>query len=276
MLTILFIILALYAIYRQNPLLLFIGNACALLSRQYALFFTVAAGVYLLLILLIQKDKKNAIVLGITLAASCLPLAGCFILWKGFAPDSPIRDIYLTYALAYHVPTLFMYISLLFVYTIPFIFIAARYFFGRQALSTYIIMFVISGVYWLAPVIPSQIGIDAKIFTVGFFHRALAAVSQNVLFHQGIFFFCFVFAMPFIYLIAANLLNSIRTSKIRYKVFLDLCIVAFLSIMPFSYLWWEKYFMLLMPVLILRIILERVGMQEDNMDPAIPSTHTRL
>jgi hypothetical protein len=264
MLTILFLILAIYAIYTHNPLLLFIGNACALLSRQYAVFFTVAAGVYFLLILLTQKNKKDAFVPGIALVLSCLPLIGCIFLWKGLSPDSPIKTIYLKYAITYHVPALFMYIALLFLYMIPFIFIAVRHVFGRRALWTYIIMLVISGVYWLAPVIPSPSAIDGKIYTVGFFHKAIDAFSQNVLFHQSIFFICFALAMPFMHLIVTSLLNSIQTARITFTVFLDLCIVAFLLIMPFSYLWWEKYFMLLVPVLILRIILERTGMREDH------------
>jgi len=264
MLTILFLILAIYAIYTHNPLLLFIGNACALLSRQYAVFFTVAAGVYFLLILLTQKNKTDVFVLGIMLVISCLPLIGCIFLWKGLSPDSPLKDIYLKYALVYYFPALFMYIALLFLYMVPFIFIAVRPIFGRRALWTYIIMLVISGVYWLAPVIPSPSDIDAKIYTVGFFHKSLMAISQSILFHQSIFFICFVLAMPFVYLVATNLLYSIRLSRITFIVFLDLCICSFLFIMPFSYLWWEKYFIPLIPVLILRIILERTGMQEDH------------
>lgn len=264
MLTILFLILAIYAIYTHNPLLLFIGNSCALLSRQYAVFFTVAAGIYFLLIMLTKKNKKDVFVLGITLVLSCLPLIGCIFLWKGLYPDSPIKNSYLKYAFTYHVPAFFMYISLLFLYMIPFIFIAVRHVFKNRAPWTYIIMLVISGTYWLAPVIPSPSMVDANIYTVGLFHKAIDSFSKNILFHQSIFFICFALAMPFIYLIVNSLLISTRTARITFTVFLDLCVVAFLLIMPFSYLWWEKYFMLLVPVLILRIILERTEMREDH------------
>ena len=59
-------------------------------------------------------------------------------------------------------------------------------------------------------------------------------------------------------MIAELLLDAVgrwRSDRVDFQLFLDLVVFAFLAVMPWSYLHWEKYLMPLIPVLVLRILL---------------------
>jgi len=103
--------------------------------------------------------------------------------------------------------------------------------------------------YWFFPVGVSPVVLAGKQYTTnGYFHRTL-----NVLFPLEIvnIIFAVSFLIGFIVL-----LNLIVRYLITFKEmigdlnqFLILSVFFFFLIQPFSYLWWEKYFLPIMPSL---------------------------
>jgi len=53
----------------------------------------------------------------------------------------------------------------------------------------------------------------------------------------------------------SHVLYKLRERSPDFSLLLDLTIIAFLLIMPISYLVWEKYFLLLLPLATVRILL---------------------
>jgi hypothetical protein len=118
---------------------------------------------------------------------------------------------------------------------------------------------LLSWIYWLAPVRACK-AVMATLApgvrpTVGFFQTALQKVLRRDALVDLALFVCFGLGM----LVAAFILQDcwlrIRARRCDFELFLDLAILLFLLLMPFSYYSWEKYFMPIIPFVILRVLL---------------------
>lgn len=245
--TILFVLSALYGVYKNNICIFCLAMAAALVSRQFAMFFLIASAIYFIL-KGISDNKKMLIVSAITI----IPYLSLIFLWSGFSPDNAWRIMYLEDGVTFHVNYLVLYICLMFVYLLPFVIWNWKKIYYKKIIV--IASLIISFMYWLYPIGPSKYDLANNTQTVGLFNKLLVWIYSAEWFDQVVFFICFMLGLPVLIAIVSSIWCVIKQSKADFATLLDLSVVSFLLIMPFSYLGWEKYFVPLVPFLVIRLI----------------------
>ncbi|MFC1693445.1 ArnT family glycosyltransferase [Candidatus Latescibacterota bacterium] len=253
MLTIFFLLGCCFAIIRHNSILFLISSSCALLCRQYSIFLIGAAGLYYLNKFLIEK-KHSELYMMISSVVSILPLLSLFFLWGGIAPAYGLQYWNPENKFYYHPDYLTVYICMIFVYLFPFIILKWKYFYNN--LKVLIGCFVAGGYYLLFPIAPSKVTLEQTDFvTVGLIHRFIKLFIKNHWVEHTIFFVFFCLVLPVIYFLVKDCYTKWKNKELHFPLFLDLSILSFLIIMPFSYQNWEKYLLPLIPLLSIRILL---------------------
>ncbi|UCD62659.1 MAG: glycosyltransferase family 39 protein [Candidatus Zixiibacteriota bacterium] len=252
MLAILFLISACLAHMKGRATWMGVSLALALLCRQYIGFLVLAVAVYHILRYLSLRQKKDLQMLAGCVQA-CVPYAALVFYWGGLSPDSSMRTRYLDEGLYYHPAVLSLYVGLLFVYLWPLLALRWRLLFRDY--KAWLIALISSVFYLVFPVAPSKPSVDVGIFTVGLFHRALRFVWNDETFVQVVFYVSFVLAFPVLACVVHSLVQKLRARRFDFALMLDLSIVSFFIVMPFSYLGWEKYFLPVVPLVILRLVL---------------------
>ncbi len=252
MLAILFLILSVTAHVRRRPVLFAAAMALALLSRQYIAFFTLAAGLfYMGEILAARKRSSVGMLLGCVV--SLIPYGLLILLWGGPSPDSSLRVRYLEEGFFYHPSVLTLYICLLFVYHFPLAVVYLREFYSNY--KVWLVSLLASVFYIIYPIGPSKPSVDVGIPTVGLFHRLLDYLFSGTKAVHVVFYLCFVLAVPILIWILRDAAHRYHKNRFDLALFLNLGIIVFFVVMPFSYLGWEKYFMLILPLVMLRVLL---------------------
>lgn len=250
MLTMLFLLMAMIALREERPLLLCAGIAGALVCRQHLVFLPLAAGLFLVL-----KYRYGPRWRGLCLLAGCfagtLPLMGLLALWKGPCPDNTLKQTYLTGGTSFHIESAWLYVSLSAVYLAPAIVWKRHSIFASQRML--VLAVLISLLYWLTPITPSPSSIAAGIPHVGMFHRALASLFRSSTAVQFIFWLALIPGLLTYLFLGRDLLRRCVRRTVEFPVFLDLAALAFLAVMPWAYLHWEKYLLPLVPILIARL-----------------------
>lgn len=242
---VLFLVLTMLAVAKDRPWLLGVSLAGAVLCRQYLVFAVLAVGVYYLVHLFRGGGRKPVEMLAAVML-SCLPMAGLMLLWRGAAPDCEFRRVYLMEPLRYHVVALHLYIAQMFMYMAPFAILAWRRLYRNRLI---IFMAVILSVaYWVAPI---QAPPFTTMGTTGYFHRILRRAVGSESIEQLVFYLSFLLALPILLVTMADILKRLRSQRPDVWLFVSLLVPLFLLVMPLSYLHWEKYFIPLMPVMIL-------------------------
>ncbi len=251
MLTLLFVIVSCIALFHRKPVLLFISLAGALLCRQFTLFLIVAMFIFLMLVLSRKRDGSVLAMIG-ACAGALVPYAALIVLWRGLIPDNAVRTVYLDTGLSYNPSHLILYMAMFCVYLLPFVVVNWRLYRDLRVLAA---GFILSFSYWLFPISASPYTVMIDRHTTGFFHRALNNMLVNDLLVHTVYFLLFMAAIPIIWCIVRDLYWRIHRNNIDLCLFLDLCIIWYLIIMPFAYMAWEKYFLLILPFGILRFLL---------------------
>ena len=250
MLAILCLIGAIAALRRERPFWLATALCGAVLNRQYLAFVTGAAGAYYLA-RCIRHRRRHDMVNLLAVAASIVPLAGLCVLWRGLCPDGNLKHIYLEEHPSFHMTSLFLYVSLMAIYLSPVLAARWREFFGCK--RPLVFAGILCWLYWFFPVTPSPAA--AKFgFRVGMLHLTLHRLFESDLLEQLVFFTGFAGGLAVVTALALDAWRRWREGRVDFQFFLDLTAFAFLAVMPCSYLHWEKYFMPLVPVLLLRIL----------------------
>jgi hypothetical protein len=179
-----------------------------------------------------------------------------FVLWRGLAPANAMRALYLAHGLSFKTPALTLYVTQLFTYLCPLL--ALRpWTWARHSWPTWIGIVGVSGLYWLAPMRSAPPQVAAGIDTVGLLHRAiLAVVGVNV----GDIVFWIAFALGLAVLasiVAAAAPSRAVAAWPNTQTFLAIAVCAFLAVMPWSYMHWEKYFMPLLPLAAVLVLATR-------------------
>jgi membrane-associated HD superfamily phosphohydrolase len=99
---------------------------------------------------------------------------------------------------------------------------------------------------------------DIGVHTVGLFHKALTVQQAPGWIPHAVFFIGFVLGLPIIIQIVRSTYARIRAGQRDLLLLLDLSILLFLIVMPFSYLNWEKYLMPLVPLAAIRMAALRL------------------
>ena len=249
MLAILCLIGALIAVRREKPMWLATFLCGAVLNRQYLIFATAAAGAYFLARCGKDRQRRDLVSL-LAVVGSTVPLAGFCLLWRGLCPDGALKQVYFDQHMSFHVSSLVLYVSLTSLYLAPVLAFHWREFVNRPAL---ICGLALCGAYWFFPVAPSRSAIEAGTFHVGMLHRTLHYLLGKAELEHAVFFVGFAGGVVVIVQVVGDAIMRWWRGDIDFQFFLDLNIVLFLAVMPLSYLHWEKYFIPLMPVLLLRI-----------------------
>ena len=284
MLAIMCLIGAIVAVRRERPVWLAAALCGAVLNRQYLVFATAAAGIYYLARLLRHREpeltefwraqlqpeisaaRRRDLRQLLAVAASVIPLTSLCVLWKGLCPDGNLKQYYLEKHPTFHISSLVLYVSLMSIYLAPVLAARWREFFGRP--EPLIVAATLCWLYWLFPVCPSpiafeQLGPEASL---GMLHLTLRRLFDNAVLEHLTFFTGFAGGLAIVTSLAVDAWRRWRMGHIDFQLFLDLTALAFLAVMPCSYLNWEKYFMPLVPVLLLRMLFvpfrERVAVTD--------------
>lgn len=259
MFAILFIILGCISIREHYPVLLGISLACGLLCRQYVIFFVCAVGLYFLSVCWKNRKQlfsKNLAMLFFSVI-SILPMVLLSVLWRGLSPDNELRHIFLSHGYRFHLSFLTLYVCQLFIYLVPIVALSWRTLYRSK--RTLLVSLVVSFLYWLFPV---RCHIDADIDTVGFFHKFVKFIFKSQYVEDFIFYVAFVLGLPILFFVLKDIYSKWKQKNVDFTFFLDISIIVFFMVMPFSYLCWEKYFLPLLPLVAIRILSARYSCQE--------------
>ncbi len=211
-----------------RPVTMAMALAAAMLSRQYMVFLALGLGVFYW-----RQTRMVA-----ACAASMLPLAALVVLWGGPAPDSWMRREYLAGGTHFQMASLTGYIAQMPIYLLPFVIAARRRL--RFPAPVMAAVLVASGLYWLYPIRVPDASARIGLSTVGLLDRAL---TQAGIWRDAVYWAGFFTGL----LMLAALFDDARRHR-GYPLLAALVTAAFLAVMPWSYLYWEKYLLPLLPV----------------------------
>ena len=186
------------------------------------------------------------------IVVSAIPMIGLIILWSGPSPENEIRYLYIEESFRFHPRYLTLYIAQAFIYLVPWVAWKWRYFYGDY--RVWLVAVFLSLLYWLYPVQPCPAAQQANIITVGYFHKLLRLIGVEPV-EQIVFYASYLLGWPVVIRILIDSYERLRKKSYDFVLLLDFSILLFLFIMPFSYLFWEKYFMSIVPLLLLQIVL---------------------
>lgn len=254
--------LALLGTSRRQPWLSVVGLAIATCTRQYLAFMApamVAAA------LVSREDRQPVLRRAWPAVVGMVPLGLLVLLWQGqLAPANAIRASYLSEGIRFDPHALSLYLSSPALYLCLVVWPVAR-----RASRAAIALVATLGVFvWSFPVQPSAAQTREGSFTVGFLHRA----ADWALPEPGV-------ALVFVLLAVLNglaLAHGARETLARWRMgrfgeaeaLLWAGAAAFLIVMPFSYMPWEKY---ALPLFMLQgaalaMVMDRGGRRSTSTD----------
>jgi hypothetical protein len=148
----------------------------------------------------------------------------------------------------FHPTFLITYLTMLPVYTAPAIIYYWRQIVSVKRLGTALVTGL---VYWVFPVQPSLLIVkQTDIYTVGFFHKAVKAITGgNSSIEHCIFYLLFSLSLCLVFwLIAATVAarrdGNWRSTSLLFGGVITLC---FFAVMSCAYNVWEKYLVMILP-----------------------------
>jgi hypothetical protein len=252
MLTLLFMILGCLCILKQKELLLCLCLSGMLLCRQYSIFFVGAALLYYGIGYVAEK-RTECLRMALAVICSIIPLVMLMLFWGGLSPDSEIRTVYSNESLFFHPSHVILYVMQLVIYLLPFVVFNWKHLYGK--LTAVVCAFLLSWLYWVFPVKPSKYAIMINRYTTGLFHRAVRTFFQNELVEHIVFYVSFLLGLPVLFFFIRDCYVRISGRQYGIELFLDIAILFFIGTMSFAYMAWEKYFLPVFPLAILRLLL---------------------
>lgn len=255
MMTMVFVMVFIWAVFEELPLVTLAAAVCALLSRQYTVFMVMAAGLVFLLRFVLRRDRLSALMTG-ACAVSTLPLAALFFVWNGMAPPSGLAHWNPDGGFGFHFSYVSVYISMMTLYCLPLIFLAWKALFADKRI---LLFSLFGGIYYIVfPIMPSKVTLEqTSHVTVGLFHRLIKIMAPGPIAEQTALLVCFIFGLLVVIRIVRDGWKRIVEGDADFTLFLDFSFVLFLLIMPFSYQNWEKYLLPLLPILFIRLLMLR-------------------
>ncbi|MBM3131120.1 MAG: hypothetical protein FJ009_21160 [Chloroflexi bacterium] len=181
----------------------------------------------------------------LAVGVSGLPLLALFWLWQGFNPDNTVMYLYRHELFLFHMNSLTLYVTQFLVYLIPLVVVFWKYLY--PGLSSLAIPFALSWLYFLFPIVPSSVSVDMGIMTAGVFHRVVRLIVGPQLEHV-VFYIAFVLGIRVVISLMKDTYERIIRADLSLTLFFCFSLLAFLVVMPFSYLGWEKYFLPAVPL----------------------------
>ncbi|MGA2505990.1 MAG: glycosyltransferase family 39 protein [Chitinispirillaceae bacterium] len=243
-----FLSLAMLAALHRRPWLFCLAAACAILCRQYNIFGPLAAAVWALIVWI--RSRRSAAMPLVPLAAllSLIPAVLLFLYWGDIAPPNGMAHWNPEREQGFHPTFLITYLTMLPVYTAPAIIYYWRQIVSVKRLGTALVTGL---VYWVFPVQPSLLIVkQTDIYTVGFFHKAVKAITGgNSSIEHCIFYLLFSLSLCLVFwLIAATVAarrdGNWRSTSLLFGGVITLC---FFAVMSCAYNVWEKYLVMILP-----------------------------
>lgn len=251
-------IFGLLAIIYKRPVLWMLLAAAGLLSRQYFVFFSLPVGLFFCL-RFIKKPSSSSFFMALATLLSTIPTIALFYLWEGFSPKNNINHLYMNEAFSYHIEYLTLYVAQFSLYLIPALVIKLKtYYCDRRIVSTSLFL---STLYFFYPVYPCPASLEAHFTSVGLFNTMLQYLHIGETGTHIVFYVFYLLGWPVVLSILMNCIKDLKQQNYSYAFLLGLAMVAFLIIMPFSYLLWEKYFMPIVPIALLYILNDKQSLQ---------------
>jgi hypothetical protein len=167
-----------------------------------------------------------------------LPLAALMCLWEGLSPANAIRDLYLADGLRFDPHALSLYLALPGIYLAPLavaICLRVPLELRHLPVACAAVLLVL-----LFPIAPSAVQLREGIHTVGFVHRASVALLPPVAVQWPFVIGAFVGWTAMSAAVLRERGEAWRHRKLEESL-LVAATIAFLVMMPFSYMPWEKY-----------------------------------
>ena len=268
MLTLLFVLVSVSAYARGHMFVCAFSIACAMLCRQYAVIFLAAMFSLemwrMVKVPFLIESTKGVLLLSF----AAIPLCLLFLLWGGISPPSGVAKWVMVRSVVWKPHALLTYIGFLSIYLIPF-FILTRFSFSRT-FQWLLLSFVLGGTYFIFGIEPSAEQRANGIDTVGLAHRLIKLLAAHVQFIRLEGIVLYVSISFGFYVLITIIRDDVRKLSVwqgsnAHHFVLSLSLYLFLVVMPFSYQIWEKYLVMILPFVMMRLTL--VG--RDAPSPAI-------
>jgi hypothetical protein len=228
--------LACRALLKRNPVVLGLSLAAAMLCRQYAIVFPAAFAVYVWL-----DRRGDARTMWTALALSVVPLGLLMCLWGGLTPNNAVARRFAEQSMAWQPSSAALYVAIGAVYLTPLLAWRAKALYSRPKVMAAAL--ILGSTYWLFPVRPSDVFYQPT--RVGLFDALLHMAFDAVWMRDVVFCIAFMLGLPLVF--AA--LRQVRDARPGAATAWSLVLLAFVAIMPLSYLHWEKYYLLIYPAM---------------------------
>jgi hypothetical protein len=223
--------------------------AAALLSRQYAVLFLVAILIWQWLRFRQAQSRFTGFLLPVI---AVLPLLGFMLLWRGIAPPSGLAYWVGESTTLWHPSYLTTYVAFSALYLFPLLLYALRGIHWKEVL-----MIAPGCVAWYAlfPVRASVVTLtQTSLDTVGLAHRVLRAVQLPFAVEEIVLCACFMLGCLMCFMLIREELQRQSWRRPDTALLFTLVTLSFFLVMPASYQVWEKYLILLLPFLSIRLI----------------------
>jgi len=233
---------------RDRPWLVAAGVGMATLTRQYLVFLVPAVA----LADMLRRSGRRGRLLTAS-AAGLLPLAALVVLWGvSLSPDNSLRRDYLFGGLRFDPHALSLYVSLPGLYLLPLMLPRL----ARTSWRVWALAAPLAATVWLFTIEPSAAQLREGRTTVGFLHKALTA-SLPPVFVTAVFWAGATCGLAWAISAAPRAWQQWRAARNQPAAgFPWMAAAAFLLVMPFSYLPWEKYalpLLMLVTVMVARV-----------------------
>jgi hypothetical protein len=242
-------ILCFRAVFTKDAFQFGIWVALGILCSQFFVFIPVAAGLYWFASKF--THQRLSIVWLVAIIMAFIPYGFLYLFWQGPYPNNNLRGLISNQVVFIFRPSyLTLYIILLFAYLLPVLI-----FYWRNYLTNKCLLLGSLGTSWFYFVFPltSSFIPNYGYETTGYLHKFVRLLLGEQ-FEGLVFFPCFVLGCLVLGKIIQDGWKTIRKGEFGFVLFVDLSILSFLIIMPFTFLSWEKYFLPVIPLVALQII----------------------
>jgi 4-amino-4-deoxy-L-arabinose transferase-like glycosyltransferase len=242
-----FLSLAVLAFLYRRPWLFCAAAAGTILCRQFNVIGPLAVAVVAIMVW-VQSKRSGVLLFPLAALLSLIPAVILFIHWGDIAPPNglAVRNTWGTKG--FHPSYIVAYLTLLPVYVAPVII-----YFWRQifSLKRFGVASLIGLVYVIFPIKPHlAIMLGTGIRTVGFFHKALQAITGGTTWiEHGVFYLLFCTSLCLLFWLASTTVaaqkdGNQRSANLLFGAVMTLC---FFAVMSCYINVWEKYLVPLLP-----------------------------
>jgi 4-amino-4-deoxy-L-arabinose transferase-like glycosyltransferase len=254
MLTLLFVLACLALFLKGRHFLSSIALCAALLCRQYVILFWASLLVLTAWDARKPERRRESLIRVVYLIGAVLPLLGMMWLWGGIAPRAGRERWIVGDTLAWHPYAFTSYAAFSFLYLLPALGVFREKLAGKAGLLRWALP--AGAVYFITGIHASGVTrVQTQRDTVGLAHRGLVFLLGAGIPARIFWYLCVSLGFwVFIVFLRDDYLCWRREGGGAARL-LSLGCYAFMLVMPFSFQLWEKYLLLVLPLMACRLAL---------------------